>query len=136
MARRLRRVVDSRVTRQLSGNYRGHVSVDNSESSSSITIYHTCQWYHVRNKTKITRRGQQKEEKIPICEDIHPSGSAYSNTNKDGTPIWGKRHVEGPGVWVSCAFAIITIGASRRFIQAHNFLRCERQRKANSWRSL
>ncbi|KAF4613780.1 hypothetical protein D9613_007485 [Agrocybe pediades] len=20
----------------------------------------------------------------------------------DGTPIWGKRHVEGPGVWVSC----------------------------------
>ncbi|PPQ67635.1 hypothetical protein CVT24_002856 [Panaeolus cyanescens] len=21
---------------------------------------------------------------------------------KDGTPIWGKRHIEGPGVWVSC----------------------------------
>lgn len=32
-----------------------------------------------------------------------------SNTNKDGTPIWGKRHVEGPGVWVSCAFIVITV---------------------------
>ncbi|PPQ91724.1 hypothetical protein CVT25_012865 [Psilocybe cyanescens] len=24
----------------------------------------------------------------------------------DGTPVWGKRHVEGPGVWVSCAYTI------------------------------
>lgn len=60
--------------------------------------------YYVGNKTKGTRRRQQTEEKVPICEEIHPSiGSASSNTNKDGTPIWGKRHVEGPGVWVSCA---------------------------------
>ena len=64
----------------------------------------TLSYYYVRNKTKITGRRQQKEEKVQICEKFYPSCSAYCNTNKDGTPIWGKRHVEGPGVWVSCAF--------------------------------
>ena len=26
---------------------------------------------------------------------------------KDGTPIWGKRHIDGPGVWVSCVYRLV-----------------------------
>lgn len=25
---------------------------------------------------------------------------------KDGTPTWNKRHIDGPGVWVSCVYLL------------------------------
>ncbi|KAF7359132.1 hypothetical protein MSAN_01254800 [Mycena sanguinolenta] len=33
---------------------------------------------------------------------MSPAISFSPRINKDGTPVWGKRYIDGPGVWVTC----------------------------------
>lgn len=33
---------------------------------------------------------------------LNGTGRKRKKYRSDGTPIWGKRHIDGPGVWVSC----------------------------------
>ena len=50
---------------------------------------------------------------------------------QDGTPVWGKRRIDGPGVWVTCLLALHPIR-----IDCHNHRRYQGEGKAGSWRDL
>jgi hypothetical protein len=56
-----------------------------------------------------TKRPQQGGErpKKKRYRSVRKSASLSSNVHvschlQDGTPIWGKRSIDGPGIWVSC----------------------------------
>jgi tRNA acetyltransferase TAN1 len=46
---------------------------------------------------------RKKKKYRSVRTAISLSRSNPDDFTKDGTPVWGKRHVDGPGVWVSCA---------------------------------
>ena len=64
-----------------------------------------------KRKSEAGDSNRKKKKYRSVRTAIFLLRSTFDVSIKDGTPVWGKRHVDGPGVWVSCASAYAVGGS-------------------------
>jgi hypothetical protein len=108
--------------------HRGIINLDkklSSDRSLSLPIAMS------EGKRKSNESDNKRKKRYRSVSSLLDRSCLYLNDfPQDGTPIWEKRRIDGPGVWVTCMSTL------RPRIDFHNHHRCQGERKASSWRDM